>query len=520
VQKSFAYERRLFAYERRLFAYEQKSFAYERRLFAYEQKSFAYELRLFAYEQKGFAYEHRLIAYEQKGFAYEHRLFAYEQKGFAYEHRLIAYEQKGFAYEHRLSDTIWFPFVIYENIPILTTMKRIASTGLIILGLFGHIAAQTVETDYFLDVTATHVPTDPDAHTLDAAMADVDNDGDLDVILALEAAPNRLYLNDGKGVLTWKKGVFTEASHDMEHIRVADFDNDGILDCIFVAEDDQNHEFYLGNGDGTFRDVSERLPAKSEGNGLDVGDVNGDGLPDVVVGNSGAAGQNFLWINNPDQPGHFIDCTATHLPRVNDQTQSIKLADLDGDGDLDMVVGNEVPPNRLLLNDGHGRFSEHSAQLNLHTLLHTREVLIFDVDGDDDQDIVFANLTSNGGQRDKDPRTRLLINDGTATFSDETESRLPNNEFSTYAAAPMDFDRDGHPDLLLSAMKIPPFEAMQVQAYRNDGHGNFTNVTASVIPETTVGRSWGIAIGDLNGDGLPDVFIGGWGSQARLLLAK
>ena len=406
----------------------------------------------------------------------------------------------------------------------MTSIPRKVGRGIFInaiavFALYG-CTAQSSQTNYFRDVTDTHMPADPDAHALDAALADVDKDGDQDVILALEAAPNRLYLNDGKGVFTWKKGAFAEASHDMEHIRIADFDNDGNPDCIFVAEDDQNHEYYLGNGDGTFRDVSDRLPAKSEANGLDVGDVNGDGLPDIVIGNSGAAGQNFLWINKPDQPGYFTDYTTTHLPNVNDQTQSIKLADLDGDGDLDMVVGNEVPPNRLLLNDGHGKFTEHSNQLNLSTPLHTREVLVFDVDDDGDRDIILANLTSNGGKRDKDPRLRLLINDGKANFSDVTESQLPKNEFSTYAAAPFDIDRDGHLDLLLSAIQIPPFEAMQVHAYRNDGKGNFTDITSEAIPETTVGRSWGMAIGDLNGDGLPDVIIGGWGSQARLLLAR
>jgi hypothetical protein len=407
-----------------------------------------------------------------------------------------------------------------KTIPIPLVAKAVCIQMIAMFCLYGCAAPQANETSYFRDVTNTHVPTDPEAHALDAAMADVDGDGDLDVVLALEVAPNRLYINDGKGMLTWKKGAFTNVSHDTEHIRMADFDHDGVLDCVFVAEDDHHHEYYLGNGDGTFRDVSDRLPAESEGNGLDVGDVNDDGLPDIVVGNSGSAGQNFLWINDPGRPGYFIDRTATQLPQVNDQTQSIKLADLDGDGDLDMVVGNEVPPNRLLLNDGQGKFTDHSDQLDLSVPLHTREALAFDVDGDGDQDIVLANLTSNGGPWDKDPRTRVLVNDGHARFSDVTESHLPKNEFSTYAAAPFDIDRDGHQDLLLSAIKIPPFEAMQVHAYRNDGKGQFTDVTSDVIPETTVGRSWGIAVGDMNGDGKPDVFIGGWGSQARLLLAR
>jgi hypothetical protein len=322
------------------------------------------------------------------------------------------------------------------------------------------------------------------------------------------------------GKFTWKKGVFRNIKADSEHVRLTDFNKDNKLDAIFVAEDDQTPELYLGNGDGTFRDLSDALPAKSEGNGLGVGDVNGDGFVDIVVGNSGTKGQNFLWLNNAQKPGSFLDATALSLPKINDATQDIKLADLDGDGDLDMVVGNEIPPNRLLINNGKGVFTERLSQLELLVPLHTRETVLLDADGDGDQDILFANLTSNGGEWDKDPQTRLLINNGKGRFSDETSKRMPANKFSTYAANVIDFDKDGDKDILLSAIKIPGFNPDKVRAYANNGRGVFTDVSKDVIPEGTIGRSWGICMGDVNKDGLDDVFIGGWGTQARLLLGR
>jgi hypothetical protein len=398
--------------------------------------------------------------------------------------------------------------------------KLFLLTAALSLTIGSKTLAQSTETKYFKDVTATHIPIDPEAHPLDVVLIDVNGDKHLDAVLAMENAPNRLYLNDGKGVFSWKKGVFAEKNHDTEHVRAGDFDKDGKLDLIFVAEDDQNHEFYLGNGDGTYKDVSERLLGRSEGNGLDIGDVNGDGLLDVVVGNTGPTPHNFLWLNDPKRPGYFIDYTKEGLPNLKTETQSVKLADLNGDKHLDIVLGNEVPPNRLFLNDGKGHFTEQQDKLELLVPLHTREVLTFDANGDKRPDILFLNLTSNGGAFEKEPRARLLMNDGKGSFKDETAARIPKQEYSTYAGIIVDFNHDGKPDIILSATKIPKFDPMQMQALQNDGKGNFKLVTNDVIPESTVGRSWGIAAGDVNSDGKIDLFIGQWGTQARLLLGK
>ena len=381
----------------------------------------------------------------------------------------------------------------------------------------------------WVDATGPNMPLAPSLHSTDSVFIDVDHDGDLDVVVSVEHGVNRLYRNDGGGKLSYVPDAFGTRMHDSEHVRAADFDGDGNMDVVFVAESDEFHQLYLGNGKGGFTDASERLPAQSQGNGLAVGDVNRDGLPDIFVGSTGETAhapdapiyraKNLLFLNDPDRPGHFIDASTSHLPDSNDQTEAAVLADMDGDGDLDLVLASPALPNRLLLNDGHGRFTDASDRLELTKPMETRDVQVLDVNGDGKLDIVFFNITSNNFGWDKDPQTRLLINDGSGRYRDETAARLPAHTFSSWAGTVVDFNGDGAPDLLVGAIQVPGFVPLQPRAWQNDGKGNFSDVTLSVVPGITVGRNWSMGKGDLDGDGKDDILIGGWGTQARLLLS-
>ncbi|MET0742828.1 MAG: VCBS repeat-containing protein [Microvirga sp.] len=379
----------------------------------------------------------------------------------------------------------------------------------------------------FIDATYTHLPLAPDLHAMDAAAIDVERDGDLDLAIAVENGVNRLYLNDGTGHFSFRPGAFGSAVHDSEHVRAADFDGDGLMDLVFVAEADEVHQLFLGNGRGGFVDASDRLPAQSQGNGLAVGDVNGDGLPDIVVGNTGEPiyreqtpmrrARNFLWLNDRKRPGHFIDATAVNMPDLDDQCEGLALADMDGDVDLDLLTASTIH-NRLLINDGKGRFVDASDRLDLRVPTETREVHAIDANRDGKLDILYSNITSNNHGWDKDPQTRLLINDGHGRFRDETEARLPAHTFSSWAATVVDFNHDGADDIVAGAIQVPGFVPLQMRAWQNDGSGKFSDVTIKVVPALAVGRSWSTAKGDFDGDGKTDLFVGQWSTQARLLL--
>ena len=182
-------------------------------------------------------------------------------------------------------------------------------------------------------------------NSMDGQAVDIDNDSDIDMIIAMEFQPNVILINDGTGILRDESADrFPNISRDSEDIAISDFDGDGDLDIVFVSEDDQVNEYYQNDGTAHFRDLNELIPVSETTNAVESADFNGDGWPDLLLGN---AGQNTLLINNGI--GGFIDETSNRLPGNAYTTQDVELGDIDSDGDLDIVEANETLIGYLLM---------------------------------------------------------------------------------------------------------------------------------------------------------------------------
>lgn len=376
-------------------------------------------------------------------------------------------------------------------------------------------ADRSTSQSLYKDATKTHLPYgDLQELSMDAGIADLDLDGDLDILIANEHQPNILLINDGKGRFTNESALrIPQVAHDSEDIGIADFDLDGDLDIIVVSEDDKTNELYLNNGDGTFKDAGDRIPVTGTSNSVVVYDINKDGAADILIGNNG---QNNVLIN--DGKGQFKDATERRLGTFIDVTQDLTLADVDGDGDEDLLVGNE-DNNRLLINDGKGFFKDESSSRLPYrkTPEETREVDVADIDGDGDLDILYGNVQAfvEGAVR----QNRLLRNDGKGFFTDITATHLPKDNNRCFGVAFLDIDNDGAMDIMTGNTNGARFDGnTPFSVYINDGSGTFTEKWDGILPKGVAGRGFDIDFMDFDGDGIKDLFLSNRGSQDFLLL--
>ena len=223
---------------------------------------------------------------------------------------------------------------------------------------------------------------------------DVDGDGDIDVMLGVRYAPNRVWLNNGTGQFSNSGQALGSSS--TTGLALADFDNDGDLDA-FAANNGPQNRVWINDGAGNFVDSGQLLGGFSASFDVQVGDVDGDGDVDAVVGNEYSNIGARVWLN--DGSAVFIDSGQNIASNGNSRITSLKLGDLDGDGDLDVFASNRRDPSQIWLNDGAGTFSDSGQRLTF-TFNQRRmdHVDLADIDGDGDLDAWEQNVFPGGAK--------------------------------------------------------------------------------------------------------------------------
>ncbi|MCW8091549.1 FG-GAP repeat domain-containing protein [Alteromonas sp. ASW11-130] len=337
---------------------------------------------------------------------------------------------------------------------------------------------------FFSDVSDT-LPSGLDRRCMDGEAVDIDNDGDLDLVLAIEFGTNIILINDGSAQFSFKEGV-PVTRRDSEDIAAADFDGDGDIDIFFATEDDVDDELWINNGNGAFSLSQNQLPSGVISNSALALDVNNDGTMDLVLGN---AGNNFVWLN--DGKAFF---TSSSINAGGGVTQDIKAGDIDGDGDQDLIVGNEKF-NQLLINNGDGTFSDESdARLPLINS-ETRDIELGDIDNDGDLDMYVSNVSFF---QDNSSKNYLLLNDGAGVFTEvETPPLHGNNVDSSF----VDLNRDGLLDIITVTAGLND-EIGNSMTLENLGDTKFENSGFDAI-----GNGFDIVVADFNGDEKVDMYF-------------
>lgn len=222
----------------------------------------------------------------------------------------------------------------------------------------------------FTEVTATHLPQIKEMVD-DAEFGDVDNDGDVDLILAANLLDGRamLWLNDGSGhfsdVTAERMPKTTRGSSvDLELI---DVDNDYDLDILAWCKQCKSGLLFENDGSGKFVDVTvDKIPPFPDmpdetlmGEEVEAMDLNGDGFFDLAAVNFDAIQREHIFLNN--QKGGFTDATfdlwSGMKGNITFDDGMLAFLDYDSDGDADFLIGCYSGPDRLVVNDGSGNLT-------------------------------------------------------------------------------------------------------------------------------------------------------------------
>ncbi|MGI9420618.1 MAG: CRTAC1 family protein [Geminicoccaceae bacterium] len=342
-----------------------------------------------------------------------------------------------------------------------------------------------------------------------SVFADLDNDGDLDLVIArnahLEGRETRtldsaLYRNDGGSFVDISEGAaFLPPGMRARNVLPLDYDGDGLLD-LFVVDDllgNVGSRLLRNDGDLVFSDQTAKagLPGDLGGLGAAVGDVNDDGWPDLFIANRDA-----LFVNNGQgRYEHAADLDAVFrwpgTPGSEDWRAGAAFGDVNRDGRLDLLVGHHydsartTPESvRLHLNRSDGssvKFEDVTVQAELLPIpVKAPHVELQDMDNDGWPDIVISvHVVRNGIAQPLVLRNEGVSGgDGVPRF-DDTPFSVPadrKTNLGYWPAAPtLDFDHDGRLDIL----GVEWFPSRDSPLYHNVSRsGHYLGVAIQGVP--------------------------------------
>jgi hypothetical protein len=270
-----------------------------------------------------------------------------------------------------------------------------------------------------------------------------------------------------------------------------------------------------------FRDVGNEVglfPAVGgiAGHGVGWGDVDGDGWADLYVGTFGG---DPPYGSKPNQffrnvEGRFTLDAQPALQTVGRANGAV-FADFDNDGDLDLYATNHAidypgqphfqQPGTLFRNDSDGRFTDISEQCGAcERGFAQRSACVVDIDGDGLLDILIGECFFQGGTS----RSRLYRNQGNLTFAAHNAAAGLPDQVTGFGVAAGDVNGDSWPDLFLAGRH------QGNRLFLNDGQGHLREVPAThanfqwEFNDTPDDTTCGVAMGDVNRDGLVDIVIG------------
>jgi hypothetical protein len=332
------------------------------------------------------------------------------------------------------------------------------------------------------------------------SFADLDNDGDQDLVVQSFNTGTSVLANDGHGTFSLSAS-YTVPTNPLT-VTLVDVNNDGYVDIVGGSWNSWENNnggisVLLNDGDGTFGTAATYTGiANGEQWGVAVGDINGDGFADIIVPGS-VNSSVAVYLNN----GNGTFQSGVDNPSGGDGIIA-EVADLDGDGTNDVIVSNIYNGTvSVLLGNGDGTFA---APVSYATETNPTLIATGDLNGDNKVDMVVGSQSGN---------VSVFLNNGDGTLSSAVPYSNGTNSYSLGAVALADLDGDGKLDLITD-------DGGAIRVREGAGDGSFGAATDYATNNSNYGDpSIKFAVGDADGDGDLDIALADWSTSGiRLLL--